>query len=128
MFETADILSLHLKLSAETQGMVGKADLARMKPSALLVNTSRAGLVESGALEKALTEGRPGFAAVDVYEDEPALDHPLLHLPNALCTPHLGYVEKNSYENLFSPAFDQLVAFANGHPVNIVNSEVLGNK
>lgn len=125
LFETSDILSLHLKLSAETHGIVKKTDLARMKPDALIVNTSRAPLIEHGALESALAEGRPGFAAVDVYEVEPVTDHPLLHMPNVICTPHLGYVEKNSYENLFEPAFEQVVAFAEGRPANIVNPEVL---
>ena len=99
-----------------------------MKPSALLVNTSRAGLVEPGALLAALKAGRPGFAALDVYEDEPVSpDNPLLALPNVICTPHLGYVEKTSYENLFSTAFDQVNAFAGGQPINIVNPAVLGN-
>ena len=127
-FETADVVSLHLKLSAETQGIVTRADLARMKPSALLVNTSRAGLVEPGALVAALEAGRPGFAAIDVYEEEPVKDHPLLHMPNVICTPHLGYVERNSYENLFSVAFDQVNAFADGSPINIINPEVLADK
>jgi D-3-phosphoglycerate dehydrogenase len=121
LFESSDVLSLHLKLSAQTRGIVGKTDLARMKPTALLVNTSRAGLVESGALEAALTAGRPGFAAVDVYEDEPVLDHPLLHMPNVICTPHLGYVERESYEGMFGTAFDQVTAFAAGSPINIFN-------
>ncbi|MBN9392539.1 MAG: D-2-hydroxyacid dehydrogenase family protein [Chloroflexi bacterium] len=127
-FETADVVSLHLKLSDDTRGMVTRADLDRMKPSALLVNTSRAGLVEPGALLAALKAGRPGFAALDVYEDEPVSpDNPLLALPNVICTPHLGYVEKTSYENLFSTAFDQVNAFAAGQPINIVNPAVLGN-
>lgn len=125
LFEVADVLSLHLKLTADTRGIVTKADLARMKPDALIVNTSRAPLIEHGALESALAEGRPGFAAVDVYEEEPVTDHPLLHMPNVICTPHLGYVEKSSYENLFEPAFTQVVAFAEGRPENIVNPEVL---
>jgi D-3-phosphoglycerate dehydrogenase len=125
-FETADVISLHLKLSDDTRGMVNRADLGRMKPSALLVNTSRAGLVEPGALLAALAAGRPGFAALDVYEDEPVgPDNPWLALPNVICTPHLGYVEKTSYENLFSVAFDQVNAFAAGQPINIVNLKVV---
>lgn len=116
LFEGSDVLSLHLKLSAETRGIVTASDLARMRPDALLVNTSRAELIEAGALEAALRAGRPGFAAVDVYEQEPVLDaaHPLLALDNALCTPHLGYVERDSYESYFGQAFDQVVAFAEG--------------
>jgi D-3-phosphoglycerate dehydrogenase len=112
LLETADVLSLHLKLTRETQGIVSAADLQRMKPAALLVNTSRAELIEEGALVAALRAGRPGFAAVDVYESEPAFGHPLLQLDNALCTPHLGYVEKDSYETYFSEAFDAVNAFA----------------
>lgn len=116
MFDHSDVLSLHLRLTKETRGIVTANDLARMKPDALLVNTSRAELIEPGALETALRAGRPGFAAVDVYEEEPILGaaHPLLALPNALCTPHLGYVEQDSYELYFGQAFDQVVAFANG--------------
>ena len=96
-----------------------------MKPSALLVNTSRAGLIEPGALAEALRAGRPGFAAVDVYENEPVTDHPLLHLENVVCTPHLGYVEKDSYEDYFGTAFDQLLAFASGKPIDIINPQAL---
>ena len=127
LFERSDVLSLHLKLTGETRGIVTAADLARMKPDALLVNTSRAELIETGALEAALRRGRPGFAAVDVYEEEPVFGaaHPLLALDNAVCTPHLGYVEKDSYESYFGQAFDQVVAFAAGRPVNVVNPEVL---
>jgi D-3-phosphoglycerate dehydrogenase / 2-oxoglutarate reductase len=112
LFEESDVLSLHLKLDRETRGIVTAADLARMKPDALLVNTSRAELIEPGALVAALRAGRPGFAAVDVYEEEPILGatHPLLQLDNALCTPHLGYVEKDSYELYFGQAFDALLA------------------
>jgi D-3-phosphoglycerate dehydrogenase len=113
LFERADILSLHLKLDETTHGIVTAADLARMKPDALFVNTSRADLVERGALESALRAGRPGFAAVDVFEDEPvAASHPLLLMDNVLATPHLGYVEKDSYEMYFGQAFDAVVAFA----------------
>ena len=127
LFEQADVLSLHIKLDKETRGIVTAADLARMKPDALLVNTSRAELIEPGALEAALRAGRPGFAAVDVYEEEPVLgaNHPLLALSNAVCTPHLGYVEKDSYESYFGQAFDQVVAFAEGNPVHVVNREAL---
>lgn len=116
LFERSDVLSLHLKLDDQTRGIVAAADLARMKPEALLVNTSRAELIEAGALEAALRRGRPGFAAVDVYESEPVLGaaHPLLALENALCTPHLGYVEKDGYELYFGQAFDAVVAFAEG--------------
>ncbi|HEX7043332.1 MAG TPA: D-2-hydroxyacid dehydrogenase family protein [Burkholderiales bacterium] len=127
LFERADVLSLHLRLTPETRGIVTEADLARMKPEALLVNTSRAALVAPGALEAALRRGRPGFAAVDVYEDEPVLGgaHPLLKLDNVLCTPHLGYVERDNYESYFSQAFDQIAAFARGEPTGVVNPEAL---
>lgn len=125
LFEQADVLSLHIKLTPETRGIVTAADLTAMKPTALLVNTSRAGLIAPGALEDALLAGRPGMAAVDVYDTEPVTDHPLLHLDNAICTPHLGYVEKDSYELYFGGAFDNLLAFASGAPVNLLNPEVL---
>ncbi len=125
LFEQSDVVSLHVKLNPETRGIVTAVDLAAMKPSALLVNTSRAELIESGALVSALKSGRPGFAAVDVYETEPVIDHPLLHMENVVCTPHIGYVEKDSYELYFSAAFDQVNAFAAGEPVNILNPEVL---
>lgn len=123
LFEQSDVLSLHIKLDKETRGIVTAADLARMKPDALIVNTSRAELIEPGALVAALRAGRPKFAAVDVYEEEPILgaDHPLLALDNAVCTPHLGYVEKDSYELYFSQAFDQVLAFAEGKPIRVVN-------
>ncbi len=125
LFQHSDVLSLHIKLADETRGIIMAADLASMKPSALLVNTSRAELIASGALEKALRAGRPGMAAVDVYETEPFTDHPLLHMDNAICTPHIGYVEKDSYELYFDTAFDQILAFAAGSPINVVNPEVL---
>ncbi|GIK73674.1 MAG: glyoxylate reductase [Chloroflexota bacterium] len=114
LFAQSDVLSLHIKLSAETRDIVTAADLALMKPTALFVNTSRAGLIAAGALEAALRAGRPGLAAVDVYEEEPVLDaaHPLLALDNALCTPHLGYVERDNYETYFGEAFEQVAAFA----------------
>ena len=121
LFEQSDVLSLHVKLSTETRGIVTAADLACMKSTALLVNTSRANLVAPGALEAALRAGRPGFAAVDVYESEPVVDHPLLHLDNVLCTPHLGYIEKDSYEFYFATAFDNLLAFVAGNPTSIIN-------
>lgn len=126
-FAQSDVISLHVRLSAETTGLVTAADLDRMKPTALLVNTSRAELVATGALEAALVKGRPGFAAVDVYEPEPILgaDHPLLRLPNALCTPHIGYVEKDNYERYFGIAFDHINSFANGTPTGLVNPEAM---
>jgi D-3-phosphoglycerate dehydrogenase len=127
-FESADIVSLHLPSNAETHGIVKADDLARMKPSALLVNTSRAPIIAEGALVAALQQGRPGFAAVDVYESEPVVDanHPLLHMSNALCTPHLGYAERDGYEALYNSAVDQLLAFAAGQPINVVNPEAVG--
>lgn len=112
LFQQADVLSLHLKLGEETRGIVTSAHFAQMKPSALFVNTSRAGLIEPGALEAALRAGRPGYAAIDVYEHEPVVDHPLLHLDNVVCTPHLGYVEQGTYEGFFASAFEQVLAFA----------------
>lgn len=113
-FAGSDVLSLHLRLTKETRGIVSADDLARMKPDALLVNTSRAELIAPGVLAAALRAGRPGFAAVDVYEEEPVAGaaHPLLQLENALCTPHLGYVERDSYELYFGQAFDNVNAFA----------------
>lgn len=122
LFERADVVSLHLRLNDETRGIIGREDLARMKPSALLVNTSRAELIVEGALEEALRLGRPGKAAVDVFEQEPLTTHPLLHDPRVVATPHLGYVEKDSYELYFSTAFSNLMAFANGEPVTTVES------
>ena len=125
LFSNADVLSLHVALTKETRGIVSAKDLAQMKASALLVNTSRAALIEAGVLEAALRLGHPGLAAVDVYENEPVEDHPLLHMDNVICTPHLGYVEQDSYEQLFGAAFDQLLAFIAGESVNIANPEVL---
>ena len=126
-FESADVLCIHLPLNKETRGIVTAADLAHMKPTALFVNTSRAPIVAAGALVEALKQGRPGFAAVDVYEDEPVLgaSHPLLKMDNVICTPHLGYVEQRTYESYFGTAVDQIVAFAAGKPINVLNPEAL---
>jgi D-3-phosphoglycerate dehydrogenase len=126
-FADSDVISLHVRLNADTHGMVKADDLARMKHTALLVNTSRAELVADGALEQALRAGRPGFAAIDVYEHEPILErgHPLLALPNVLCTPHIGYVEKDNYERYFGIAFDNINAFAEGRLVEVVNPQAL---
>jgi len=126
-FETADVLSVHLRLAEATRGIVTAADLARMKPDALFVNTSRAELVEEGALETALHRGRPGAAALDVFASEPlAADAPILQIPTVLATPHLGYVERDSYELYFRAAFENVVNFAAGKPTNILNPEALG--
>ena len=126
-FETTDVLTLHMRLVKETRGIVTKADLMRMKPGALLVNTSRAPLIEPDALVEALRAGRPGMAAVDVFEEEPLRDpkHPLLNLPNVVCTPHIGYVTRDEYEIQFSDIFDQIVAYFTGTPINVVNPQVL---
>lgn len=126
-FSQADVLTLHLPLNPQTRGLVTRADLARMKPTALFVNTSRAGIIEEGALVAALQEGRPGFAAVDVYEDEPVLGgaHPLLALPNALCTPHLGYVEEDALRAIYEAAVEHITAYEAGAPVRVVNPEAL---
>jgi D-3-phosphoglycerate dehydrogenase len=127
-FEQSDVLSLHLRLVDATRGIVSGSDLARMKPASLLVNTSRAGLIEPGALVAALQAGRPGFAAVDVYETEPLLDvdDPLLKMDNVVCTPHIGYVTRDEWEVQFSDIFDQINAYAAGSPTNVVNPDVLG--
>ncbi len=125
-FERADVLSLHLRLTDATRGIVRHEALQRMKPTALFVNTSRAELLEDGALVSALNRGRPGMAAVDVFESEPILQgHPLLRLENAVCTPHIGYVEQHSYEQYFSAAFDDVVNFIRGEPSHIVNPDAL---
>jgi D-3-phosphoglycerate dehydrogenase len=128
LFELSDVLSLHLRLVDATRHVVTAVDLARMKPTALLVNTSRAALVEPGALVSALRSGRPGLAAVDVYEQEPLTDpsDPLLLLPNLLATPHIGYVTHEEYETQFSDVFDQIAAYVRGRPTNVVNPAVLG--
>ena len=129
-FADADILSLHLPLNKDTRGMVTRADLARMKPSALLVNASRSGLIEKGALEEALQAGRPGKAAVDVYDQEPVLgaNHPLLKMANATCTPHLGYVTRESYEEYYAVVVDDILAFAGGKPNHVLNPEAVGKR
>jgi D-3-phosphoglycerate dehydrogenase len=126
-FEQCDVISLHMRLVDATRGIVTAADLARMKPTALMVNTSRAPLIEPGALVNALRAGRPGMAAVDVYEDEPLHDtsHPLLNMPQVVCTPHLGYVSREEYEVQFADIFDQIVSYAAGTPTNVVNPDVL---
>jgi len=126
-FEDCDIVSLHMRLVAATRGIVTAGDLARMKPTSLIVNTSRAPLIEPGALVGALKAGRPGMAAVDVYEDEPLRDvrNPLLLLDNVVCTPHIGYVTREEYEMQFADIFDQITAYAAGTPTNVVNPEVL---
>ena len=126
-FEDCDVISLHMRLVDATRGIVTAVDLARMKRTALLVNTSRAPLIEPGALLTALQAGRPAMAAVDVYEEEPVLGggHPLLALDNVVCTPHIGYVTREEYEIQFSDIFDQIAAYARGAPINVVNPEVL---
>jgi D-3-phosphoglycerate dehydrogenase len=126
-FERCDVLSLHMRLGEATRGIVTADDLRHMKPSALIVNTSRAQLIERGALVEALRAGRPGFAAVDVYEEEPLRDpaHPLLNMPNVICTPHLGYVTRDEYEIQFTDIFDQITAYAAGKPINVVNPDVI---
>jgi D-3-phosphoglycerate dehydrogenase len=126
-FAACDVVSLHMRLVEATRGIVAEADLAGMKPTALLVNTSRAGLIAPGALVAALRAGRPGMAAVDVYEDEPLLDksHPLLAMDNVVCTPHIGYVSHDEYEIQFTDIFDQIVAYAAETPINVVNPDVL---
>jgi len=127
-FATSDVLSLHVRLYPSTRGLITAQDLAAMKPSALLVNTSRAPLIEPGALVAALQAGQPGMAAVDVYEEEPVTDpdHPLLKMENVLATPHIGYVTKDEYNTQFIDIFDQILAYADGKPINVVNPEVLG--
>ena len=126
LLEQADVLTLHLRLNAETRASIGVDDLALMKPSAMLVNTSRAELLQAGALEQALSAGRPGFAALDVFESEPLpLQSTLLRRHNVLATPHIGFVENHSYEIYFNAAFDNILAFAAGAPRNVHNPEAL---
>jgi D-3-phosphoglycerate dehydrogenase len=121
LFEQSDVLSLHVRLRPDTTGIVGPEDLARMKPTALIVNTSRAELIQEGALLAALRTGRPGHAAVDVYEREPILngEHPFLSMPNVICTPHLGWAEWDNFELYYAEAFEQIVAFAEGQPLRL---------
>jgi len=128
LFERSDVLSLHVRLRPDTRGIVGPEDLARMKPSALLVNTSRAELIQPNALLDALRAGRPGYAAVDVYEQEPVMngDHPFLSMPNVLCTPHLGWAEWDNFELYYRECFEQIVAYANGQSLRLANPDVLG--
>jgi D-3-phosphoglycerate dehydrogenase / 2-oxoglutarate reductase len=126
LFEHSDVLSLHLRLNAQTEGIVRLQDLGRMKPTSLLVNTSRAELIEPDALIAALNRGRPGMAAIDVFESEPILQgHALLRLENCICTPHIGYVEQDTYELYFGTAFDNVVNFIQGTPTNVVNPDAL---
>jgi D-3-phosphoglycerate dehydrogenase len=127
-FETCDVVSLHMRLVPATRGIVTAEDLALMKPTSLLVNTSRAPLIVAGALEAALEAGRPGMAAVDVFEKEPVLggNHPLLKMANVIATPHIGYVTVDEYETQFTEIFDQIVSYAAGTPDNVVNPDVLG--
>lgn len=129
-FRESDILSLHIPLSQQTRGIITRPDLALMKPTALLVNPSRAGLIAEGALVEALQAGRPGFAAVDVYEDEPVIGggHPLLKMDNVICTPHLGYVTRDTYESYFGVIVDQILAYAAGKPINVIKPQVLEKK
>jgi D-3-phosphoglycerate dehydrogenase len=129
-FEQCDVISLHMRLVDATRGIVKADDLARMKPSAILVNTSRAGLISSGVLLDALRAGRPGFAAVDVFEKEPLRDtaDPLLNMDNVVATPHIGYVSRDEYELQFTDIFDQIVSFAAGTPTNVVNPDVMGHR
>lgn len=126
-FSQCDIISLHMRLVDATRGIVTAQDLSRMKPTALLVNTSRAPLIERGALLAALKAGRPGMATIDVYEEEPVIDagDPLFGMDNVVCTPHIGYVTRDEYEVQFSDIFDQIVAYAAGTPINVVNPKVL---
>ena len=129
-FEECDVISLHMRLVDATRGIVTAGDLARMKPTALIVNTSRDGLIAPGALVNALRAGRPGMAGVDVYEEEPLTDttHPLLNMDNVVCTPHIGYVGRDEFEVQFTDVFDQVLAYAAGKPINVINPEALEAK
>ena len=128
-FAQCDIISLHMRLVPETRGIVKASDLACMKPSALIVNTSRAGLIEPHALENALRAGRPGMAAIDVFDEEPVRDtrHPLLTMSNVIATPHIGYVTRDEYELQFTDIFEQIIAFERGAPIHSVNPQALRN-
>ncbi len=130
LYEASDIVTLHMRLVDATRGIVTVTDLRRMKPSSLLINTSRAGLVAPGALEAALRAGRPGGAALDVFEEEPLTDpsHPLLNMDNVVCTPHIGYVARDEYQVQFTDIFDQIVAYTDGSPTNVVNPAVLAKR
>ncbi len=130
LFERSDVLSLHARLTRDTQGIVGADDLDRMKPTALIVNTARAELIAPGALLAALRKGRPGYAAVDVYEQEPVTggNHPFLSMPNVLCTPHLGWAEWTNFELYFREAFEQIVAYRQGLPLRLANPAVKPRK
>jgi len=124
-FVESDVVSLHVRLHKATRGLIRIEDLQQMKQNALLVNTSRAGLIEEGALVSALEQGRPGMAAVDVFENEPVLagDHPLFSMPNVVCTPHIGFVSHEEYETQFSDIFDQVTAYDRGQPLHMINAE-----
>jgi D-3-phosphoglycerate dehydrogenase len=126
LFERSDVLSLSVRLRPETRGLVGPEDLARMKPTSLLVNVARAELIQPGALLEALKKGRPGYAAVDVYEEEPVMNgnHPFLKMPNVLCTPHLGWAEWDNFELYFTECFEQIVKFEKGEPLRLGNTTV----
>ena len=124
-FMRSDILSLHMRLKDATRGIVTAEDLALMKTNALIVNTSRSGLIKDGALVSALKAGRPGMAALDVYEEEPARTHPLFEMPNVVCTPHIGYVTKDEYEIQFTDVFNQIEAYLRGEPINVINPKVI---
>ena len=130
LYAAADIVTLHMRLVDATRGIVTASDLARMKPSSLLVNTSRAGLIVPGALEEALRAGRPGGAALDVFEEEPLVDvsHPLLNMANVVCTPHIGYVARDEFQVQFTDIFDQIEAYIGGTPTNVINPGVLANR
>jgi D-3-phosphoglycerate dehydrogenase len=129
-FESCDVISLHVRLVPATRSIVTAEDLERMRKDAILINTSRAGLIEPGALVAALRAGRPGYAAVDVFENEPMRDPglPLLQFPQVVATPHIGYVTREEYEIQFTDVFDQIVAFAAGTPINVVNPDVLASR
>ena len=128
-FSECDVISLHVRLIPQTRGMVTAADLAMMKPDSLIVNTSRAGLVEPGALLAALKAGRPGMAGLDVFDEEPAsATDPLLSMDNVVCTPHIGYVERDAYETQFNTTFGQIQAYAAGNPINVINPDVLAHR
>ena len=125
-FESADVISVHVRLKAETRGLITTADFASMRPNALFVNTSRAALIEPGALLEALNAGRPGRAAIDVFDQEPITwpADPLATHPNLICTPHIGFVTEDEFELQFSDIFDQVIAFQAGAPINMINGQI----